>query len=108
MTTLGEMYESQVGRLKLLLFVIEEMQESVEELSQNRPVLKELLCMLTKAGVLKQERIEKVSQVIEDKLDLLKRPYFLPDPDDPDNWEKVVVFPVELFLKQAREATKQQ
>jgi hypothetical protein len=93
------------GRLMLLQYAIEEMQECMGRLSENPPFVRAVFSALDNAGMLTPERLDKRSKIVEEKVACCEppfdRPFMLADPDDPHNWEKAVFWPAQARAMKA-------
>ncbi|MEO7859653.1 MAG: hypothetical protein ABIU05_04285 [Nitrospirales bacterium] len=67
------------------------------KLSENRPFIETVFGELDKAGMLTKERLEKRSNIVNEKIARCEppfdRPFFLVDPDGPED-RKAVFWPV--------------
>jgi hypothetical protein len=99
--TVLEILDSPTGKLMLLQCAIEEIQECMEPLGQNRPFISALFDAITNAGVLTEERLNKRWAIVNEKVEghepPFDRPFFVADPNDPHRWEKMEVCSVEAF-----------
>jgi hypothetical protein len=98
--TLSEVLATPGGRVMLLQCVIEEMQEELGKLSENRPFVKAALDALESAGTLTEERLQKRGEIVQEKIARCEppfdRPFFLFDSDAPDD-AKCVFWPVQAL-----------
>src|SRR5690242_10971338 len=98
------------GRLMLLEYVIEEMQDCMEVLGGKPTFIETVIRALDETGVITDERHKKRCQRVDEKVMRREAPFnkvfHVRDPDDPHNWEKITVWPYDLFTEQRAAAIK--